>query len=126
MTHSSTSRVVLLCHGSSDPLWAEPFVALTASLQKVYGSQYVHLAFLERSEPNLATLVEELASLGPAHIRVLPVFLSSGKHLRQDVPPQLDAFAEKYAQLSFELLKPVGLQDSFFKMLEKLVAEALG
>ena len=125
MSDTKTTRVVLLLHGSSDPLWAKPFRALIDSLKDAHASDLVHLGFLEKSEPTLPTLVAEISELGPSHIKVLPVFLSAGKHLREDVPPLLADFEKKYQGLTFELLDPVGRQAAFLQMLENLVAKSL-
>ena len=125
MNATQSIHVILFCHGSSDPLWAAPFRELTTELQQRYGQDKVHLGFLERSEPDLATLVGQIAESGPGHVKVLPVFLSAGKHLREDVPPMLDKFSEEYQDLTFELLAPVGRQPVFMTMLEDLVGENL-
>ncbi len=125
MDSTRPTHVILFCHGSSDPLWAAPFRELTQELQATYGKDQVHLGFLERSKPDLATLVQKISESGAGHIKVLPVFLSAGKHLREDVPPLLKEFSEKYQELTFELLDPVGRQPVFMTMLEELVGEHL-
>ena len=125
MNKAVSTHVILFCHGSSDPLWAAPFRELTEELQKTYGTDCVHLGFLERSEPDLRTLVAKIAESGPGHVKVLPVFLSAGKHLREDVPPLLEDFSKEYQDLTFELLAPVGRQPVFMNMLESLVADNL-
>ena len=125
MNSTQTTHVILFCHGSSDPLWAAPFRDLTLELQKTYGEDKVHLGFLERSEPDLETLVRQIAKLGAAHVKILPVFLSAGKHLREDVPPLLVKFDQEYQELTFELLDPVGRQQAFMDMLERLVGHHL-
>ena len=126
MSDSSPIHVILFCHGSSDPLWAKPFRELTKSLQTTYGEDQVHLGFLERSEPDLSTLAAQIAENGPAHIKLLPVFLSAGKHLREDLPPMTENLAKQYQGLTFEILPPVGQQEAFKTMLAQLVGEHLG
>ena len=125
MKSKQSTHVILFCHGSSNPLWAAPFRELTTELQAKYGANQVHLGFLELSEPNLETLVRKIAQSGPGHVKVLPVFLSAGKHLREDVPPLLVKFGEEYQDLTFELLEPVGRQPAFITMLDGLVGENL-
>ena len=125
MNDTQSTHVILFCHGSSDPLWAAPFRELTHQLQETYGQNQVHLGFLERSEPDLSAVVEKIAQLGPGHVKVLPVFLSAGKHLREDVPPLLEDFSKKYQDLTFELMAPVGRQPVFMQMLEDLVGDNL-
>ena len=125
MDSTRPTHVILFCHGSSNPLWAAPFRELTTKLKDKYGQDKVHLGFLELNDPNLDTLVAEIAQSGPGHIKVLPVFLSAGKHLREDVPPMLDSFSEKYQGLTLELLEPVGRQPAFVAMLEDLVDQNL-
>ena len=68
--------IVLVAHGSRDPEWSRPFERIAAS---------VGLAYLEHG-PSLDEIVAALVARGVASIRVVPVFLGQGSHVKDDLP----------------------------------------
>ena len=68
--------IVLVAHGSRDPQWSRPFARIAAS---------VGLAYLEHG-PSLDEIVAALVARGVASIRVVPVFLGQGSHVKDDLP----------------------------------------
>ena len=76
--------IILLAHGSRDPLWKAPIEAIAAHIEKTAPSVAIRCAYLEVMAPDLAISVAELASLGVLAIRVIPLFLGMGKHTRED------------------------------------------
>lgn len=116
MTHSA---MILLAHGSSDARWRAPFEALERDLAPRVDKPVV-LAFMELSEPSLETRVSELVANGITQIEVLPLFFAAGRHLREDVPRQLEAIAEEHP-ISLSLLDPVGQHPAFVDALAGIV-----
>jgi sirohydrochlorin cobaltochelatase len=75
--------IVLFAHGSREPEWARPFERIAARL----GSEFlVELAYLERMKPTLEQAVASLASMGAKRVRIVPLFLGEGGHVREDLP----------------------------------------
>ena len=102
---TSSHRIVLLAHGSSDKRWCETFEQLAEpTLQAVSGSR---IAYMELASPSLEeTIAEGLAD----HIReytVVPLFLAAGRHLRKDVPAMIAAL-EKDHDVKIHLAPPIG------------------
>ena len=100
--------LILFAHGSRDPAWAMPFEAMLASVKAADAQTPAALAYLELMQPDFASTTAQLVAQGVTHIRVLPVFLAAGKHLRVDLP-ELVAFATTaHPGLSFTVLPPAG------------------
>lgn len=102
------SRLVIFAHGSADSRWRLPFEELTASLTGRHGADKVRLAYMEFVRPSLADVVREAALDGKSHLRVLPLFLSTGGHMAEDIPLQVAAVQLCVPQVRIELLQPIG------------------
>ena len=108
--------IVLFAHGSRDPLWHRPMQAVAervaaqqASLpEDAAGPVAVVCAYLELSTPSLLDAVQALVALGCTHVRVVPMFLGVGKHVREDLPVMLQALRDAHPQVVFEPLPAVG------------------
>jgi sirohydrochlorin cobaltochelatase len=75
--------IVLFAHGSREPEWARPFERIAARLRTEF---LVELAYLERMKPTLEEAVALLASKGARRVRIVPLFLGEGGHVREDLP----------------------------------------
>ncbi|TDO10494.1 MULTISPECIES: sirohydrochlorin chelatase [Halomonas] len=117
--------LILLAHGSSDPHWRAPFEhfaqALTARL-----STPLRLAYMELSEPSLESTVAELIQAGVERAEILPLFFAAGRHLRKDVPGQVEALSATHPGIKLALLPPVGEHPAFIEALAAVVAEQAG
>ncbi|WP_346796692.1 CbiX/SirB N-terminal domain-containing protein [Halomonas sp. Bachu 37] len=118
-------HLILLAHGSSDPQWREPFETFHRTLRQRLATP-VHLAYMELSEPSLESTVAGLADEGAAELEVLPLFFAAGRHLRKDVPAQIDALRHKHPHVSLTLLPPVGEHPAFVDALATVIAEQAG
>jgi sirohydrochlorin cobaltochelatase len=113
---------LLLCaHGSRDPEWARPFERIAASLRDKLPAVAVGLAFLEHG-PSLDEVVAALVAKGAGSIRVVPLFLGEGGHVKQDLP-RLVAAAERSGVELF-LDKPIGEQPEMVEAIATLIARS--
>lgn len=99
--------IVLLGHGSKDPEWSQPFEKIAVSLGKRLPAVSVFLAYLEHG-PSLEEAVTALAAKGALSIRVIPLFLGAGGHVKEDLP-KLVAEARR-PEVKIVLDKPIGEQ----------------
>ena len=100
--------LVLFAHGSRDARWAEPFEAVLGRVQALVPGVAVTLAYLERMEPDLAEAVAELVRRGARRIRVVPLFLGYGGHLREDLPRLAAAVSAEHPGIVVDLAPPAG------------------
>lgn len=112
--------LVLLAHGSSDPAWQKPFQEMAASIA-ANQPHPVRLGFMELCGPSLDDIAKEIPAQSPTDVEILPLFFSAGRHLRKDVPKQIERLNQEYGHLSFTLHDPVGFHP---KMTEALTAIA--
>lgn len=78
--------LVLFAHGSRDPLWRAPFDRIVARVRELRPDATVSVAFLEYAAPSLPDAVAEAAANGATIVRIVPMFLGLGGHLRHDMP----------------------------------------
>lgn len=119
---TARTRILLLAHGSSDRRWCETFEALAAP---TLGSlPEARVAYMELADPSLEAEVEKAAAEGITDIRVVPLFLAAGRHLRKDVPAMLDAYRERLG-VQVTLLPPIGEDPRLGLALKDIVADSL-
>jgi sirohydrochlorin cobaltochelatase len=129
---TNNSCLVLLAHGSKNSHWKKPFEKLACDLKREVGEDKVFLCFMEHAtpgyrvgQPSMGQVVKELADSGMRHLRILPLFMASGNHLREDIPTEVAAAQAESPQLSIELLPPIGEHPLFLELLRKLARESV-
>ena len=120
---NTPSAIVLFGHGSRDPLWRAPMDAVAARVQALAPHVTVVCAFLEWTSPPLPEAVAALVAQGHRHLRVMPMFLGMGHHVREDLPVLIAELREQHPDLQLELLPAVGEQAA---LLDCLAGLALG
>jgi sirohydrochlorin cobaltochelatase len=133
LTASKTAcakAVIVFAHGSRDPLWKLPVEAVAERVARAEPHAFVRCAYLELTEPDLPTVVDEfVAQLGaadltePLTVRVFPLFFGVGRHAREDLPAIVTALRERHPQIAFELLASAGEHAA---VLDAAAAAALG
>ena len=80
---------------------------------------------MELAEPSMEGQILRLAEEGFTHIDVMPLFFAAGRHLRKDVPSQLDTLqatlANQGMNVSIQLHPPVGLEPEVTDALRNIV-----
>jgi sirohydrochlorin cobaltochelatase len=103
-----SAGLILFAHGARDPRWAEPFLAIAERIRIADPARPVELAFLELMEPDLGSAARRLAAGGAARIDVVPLFLGMGGHLRNDLPPLVDAIRAELPGIEIRLHPAIG------------------
>lgn len=116
--------LILFAHGSRDPEWVRPFEALRDMVARAAPDARIALAYLESSAPTLAESIRALAADGITSIRVLPLFLALGKHLRHDIPALARAVSGEFPGLSIEFLPALGEAPEFADALARIAVRA--
>lgn len=94
-------HVVLFAHGSSDPLWSAAIESLRNEMATRTQS-VIKVAYMERCQPTLVEVVDELYAQGVRNILVLPLFLAPGGHMTNDVIPGIEALKGRFKGLCIE------------------------
>ena len=113
--------IVLFAHGSRDREWARPFEQLSAQLSaKVTGP--VVLAYLELMRPPLDEAISTLVNRGATSIRVVPVFLGPGAHVKEDLPRLVERARNSHPQVAITLEPPIGEQPALIDAIAAAIA----
>ena len=110
--------VILFAHGSRDPEWARPFEAISRALARRLPDSLVRVAYLEAMRP---TLPEAVAALGSVDaIRVVPLFLGQGGHVKEDLPRIVSALHDPRITLA----RPIGEDPAVIDAIADAIAES--
>jgi sirohydrochlorin cobaltochelatase len=112
--------IVLLAHGSRDARWREPVEAVARRVAERAPAALVRCAYLELSQPDLRSAMAELVDGGVGSVRVVPLFLGMGKHLREDLPGLLDELRALHPQVPVELARAVGEEPEVLDLLARI------
>ena len=135
--------LVLFAHGSRDPQWHRPIqavaervaaqLALNAKAESNHASPasskqpsvVVTCAYLELSSPSLLEEVQRLVAQGCQQIRLVPLFLGVGKHVREDLPQMLADLAALHPSVVFEPLPAVGENPDLLDLMARIALDGL-
>ena len=100
--------IVLFSHGSRDPLWRAPIEAVAARIAAQHPTRPVACAYLELCTPSLAEATQRLVTQGATHVTVVPMFLGTGKHAREDLPVLVADLRARHPQVQLHVQAAIG------------------
>ncbi len=124
-TDSQAFGVILLGHGSRDPLWRAPIEAVQALIAQAQPQLRCSCAYIELSEPSLAQAAERLIAQGVQQLRITPMFLGTGKHAREDIPKLVAALRARHPGVDVEVQSSVGEDARVTALLARIATENL-
>jgi sirohydrochlorin ferrochelatase len=98
--------LVLFAHGSTVTSANDAVGAVTQQLCKRTGLP-VETAFLDCSPPTLADAVAALVTKGVTDVLVVPYFLTTGIHLKRDLPRLVDELRPIYPHVQISVAEPL-------------------
>ena len=117
--------LILFAHGARDPRWAEPFERLKRKVEAARPGVPVALAYLEIMEPDLAAAADALVAAGCRSLRIVPVFLGQGGHVRDDLPAIVAKLAARHPAIAIALTTAVGEHDAVLDRIADVAVEGL-
>ena len=118
--------LILLAHGSRDALWRQPIEAVHQLVQAMRPDLPCICAYLDACAPDLPAATQTLIAQGVRHLIVLPLFLGTGKHAREDIPRLLDELRRQHPACRFDLQTAAGENPRVTALLAQLAIEAVG
>ena len=119
--------IVLFAHGSRDPLWRAPIEAVRQHLEAQHPPAQqptsVRCAYLELCTPSLPDAVQELAAQGASRITVVPMFLGTGKHAREDLPVLVQALRNAHPSVQFHIQPAIGENPRMTALMAEIASE---
>jgi len=115
--------VILFAHGSRDPHWRRPVEAVALRIAQLQPAVQVRCAYLELCEPDMPAAAAALAQAGVTQLTVLPMFLGTGKHAREDLPLLIDQVRAAHPQIALELRAAVGEDPRMLDLMARIALE---
>jgi len=115
--------LLLVAHGSRRKQSNDGLVLLADKLRNGCSQDYriVNAAFLELAEVLIPDGIRQCVDEGASSIVVLPYFLSSGRHVVEDIPNIVNDCKDRYADIDITIAPHVGASSL---MLDLLIASA--
>lgn len=118
-----TRAIILFGHGSRDPLWRLPMETVAARLRAMRPGTPVRCAYLELDAPSLPDAAAELVAGGADAVAILPMFLGTGRHAREDLPQLLDGLRTAHPGVAFTLRQTVGEDGRVLDLIAQIALE---
>jgi sirohydrochlorin cobaltochelatase len=115
--------IILLGHGSRDALWRQPMEAVAARVAALRPGVAVRCAYLELQPPTLAEAARDIVGAGATCVSITPMFLGSGKHVREDLPGLLQSLRQAHPAVQFVLQPAVGDDPRVLDLLARMAME---
>ena len=118
--------LLLVAHGSKINGSNEEVRRLTRKLAQDSKHLFdiVECAFLEFTKPTILDGASACTLKGAKNITLLPYLLSSGRHLTEDIPVQLEKIRESYPQVQLKIAPYLGAAEEITEMLIRLCRQA--
>lgn len=116
----------MLAHGSRLQEANGEVLQLAALLEKNEGAgYYCGVAFLQGGSPTLQEAVKDAVAEGCTYIFTVPFFLTSGVHIRDDIPEMLERVRRDNSELTLVLCRPLGCDPRLAPILWERVTEKM-
>ncbi len=110
--------IIVVGHGSRSKDARDAFYKIVEQLKESMGTD-VEACFMEISEPFIPEAIEKLYSKGIREIKVLPYFLFSGIHIKEDIPEILLSEKNKHSDLKIYMAQPIGYHEALIDILKE-------
>lgn len=98
---------VVFAHGSTVESANEAVRVVVARMAAAGSLELTETAFLEGGQPGLVDAVERLRVRGAERICVIPYFLTTGMHLKRDLPALIDECRSKFEGVDVRVSGPL-------------------
>ena len=117
------AAIILFAHGSRDPLWRLPMEAVAARIIAQQPGRPVLCAYLELCTPSLADAAQQLTAQGATQVTVVPMFLGTGKHAREDLPLLVQDLCRSHPNVQFHVQAAIGEDPRMTALMAEIACE---
>ncbi len=105
--------LILIAHGSRVKKTAEEMQVLVDKVQQKFCDRAVTAAYMEIQPPGLVETVGNMFRQGIKEIDILPLFFFEGRHMRDDIPAQVNECIAEFSTCEIRLLPYIGSTEYF-------------
>lgn len=111
--------ILVVAHGSRSREASEVFNMVLNNFKLKVKEDNVEGCFMEISSPSIQDTIDIMYKKGIRDIVVVPYFLFSGIHIKEDVPEILRETKAKYGDVKISLAKPIGYNNIIVDILKE-------
>lgn len=111
--------LLVIAHGSRLKESNEEIIKFAKSIKDLSDDSFdVKYAYLELAQPSIFEVLETcLKNNSSGKIKILPYFLARGKHVKVDIPNEIDKVKEVYKNANIEVLPHLGKIDGLAQLI---------
>ncbi|OPX45734.1 sirohydrochlorin ferrochelatase [Ruminiclostridium hungatei] len=117
--------ILILAHGSREKTTLETLERVTEMTKTQLPEVVIETAYMEFCEVNLEKGLDKLVERGAGEIIVIPYFLFSGVHIREDIPSEIDEYRIKHPDIRISMGSTLGADPRLAGVLADRIREAL-
>jgi len=117
------AAIILFAHGSRDPLWRVPLEAVAARIAAQQPGRPVLCAYLELCAPSLTDATRQVVAQGATQVTVVPMFLGTGKHAREDLPLLVQELRATHPDVQFHVQTAIGEDPRMTALMAEIACE---
>ena len=92
---------LLIAHGTRDAEGEAAFFNFVEEFRKAFPDRRVEPSFLELCRPSICEGIEACVEGGAEEIFVLPLMLFPGRHVKEDIPREIQEAKRRYPRVDF-------------------------
>lgn len=124
MSEDKRTGVLILGHGSRYPEGLQVITKTAARYQDAHPELVIGHGFVEMAHPQLEESVQSLAEAGMATIIVVPLFLSFGHHIAEDLPDRMAKLEAVFPAVKFITTAPIGADPLLCEIVQARIEES--
>lgn len=117
--------ILIIAHGSREPETIKTMEEVFSIVQEKLSHVLMEQAYMEFCNVNLAKGLDKLMEQGADDIVVVPYFLFSGIHIREDIPKEIEEYLSSHPGLKIRLGSTLGADPRIADVLCDRVREVL-
>ena len=117
--------ILIIAHGSREPETLKTMEDVFAMVKEKLSHVLMEQAYMEFCDVNLSKGLDKLLEQGANDIIVVPYFLFSGIHIREDIPGEIAEYLSAHPGLKVRLGNTLGADPRIADVLCDRVREAL-
>lgn len=117
--------ILIIAHGSREPETLKTMEDVFAMVKEKLSHVLMEQAYMEFCDVNLSTGLDKLREQGADDIVVVPYFLFSGVHIREDIPKEIEEYLVAHPGLTVTLGNTLGADPRIADVLCDRVREVL-
>ncbi|MCL6472076.1 MAG: precorrin-8X methylmutase [Firmicutes bacterium] len=117
---------IVLGHGSKVSETVQILKSITGSLRRRLAAGKVQYAALQFNEPDLPAAIAKMKEDGVRDIVVLPLFLTDGNHVREDIPEIIKKESARHPSMNIRLADHIGADVRITDILLDKIVQMVG